>query len=152
MTSVRTATVDDVTDLVALGRMMHRESPRFSRFAFVAGKVEALIRSMIASPHMVVFVAEESGFGVIGMFGGIVGEHFFTTDRFATDVAVFVVPQFRGTSAFPRLLQAFESWATEQGVLEIAPGISTEVSPERTLALYEQKGFRLSGSMVVKYV
>lgn len=132
--------------------MMHRESPRFSRFQFVDGKVETLIRAMLDNQNTVLFVAEESGFGVIGMFGGVVAEHFFTTDRFATDVAVFVAPQFRGTSAFPRLLQAFEAWAVEMGVREIAPGISTEVSPERTLALYERKGFRLSGSMVVKYV
>lgn len=152
MTSVRIASDEDVPVIVSLGKIMHRESPRFSRFPFDVKKVETLVRSMLVAPNMVIFVAEERDYGVIGMYGGIVSEHYFTTAKYATDVAVFVAPAFRGGSAFARMLQAFETWAVTQGVLEIAPGISTEVFPERTLALYEKKGFRLSGSMVVKYV
>lgn len=153
MTNVRTATLDDVSALVSLGRVMHRESPRFSRFPFSAEKVEALVRGMIGNPAgAVIFVAEERDQGIVGMFGGIVAEHYFTTSKFATDVAVFVSQAYRGGSAFPRMLQAFEAWAVDRGAFEIAPGISTEVSPERTLALYQKKGYRLSGHLTVKYV
>jgi GNAT superfamily N-acetyltransferase len=153
VTKVRIASLDDVPAIVSLGRVMHRESPRFSRFPFSAEKVDALVRGMISNPAgAVIFVAEERDQGIVGMFGGIVAEHFFTTKKFATDVAVFVVQAYRGGSAFARMLREFEAWAVDKGVFEIAPGISTEVSPERTLALYEKKGYRLSGHMAVKYV
>lgn len=153
MTSLRIATLDDVSVLVSLGRVMHRESPRYSRFPFVDAKVDALVRGLINNPDgAVIFVAEERDQGIIGMFGGILAEHYFTTGKYATDVAVFVAQAYRGGSAFPRMLAAFEEWAAAKGAFEIAPGISTEVNAARTLALYEKKGYRLSGHMVVKYV
>lgn len=152
MTSVRVATVDDIGVLISLGRVMHRESPRFSRFPFAVEKVDAFVRGLIANPSAVIFVAEERDQGVVGMFGGMVLEHYFTTAKFATDVAVFVAQAYRGGSAFPRLMAAFEAWAVDHGAIEIAPGISTEVNPARTLELYQKKGFRLSGHMVVKNV
>lgn len=152
MTNLRVATTDDVSALVSLGRVMHRESPRFSRFPFAAEKVDAFVRGLLANPSAVVFVVEERDQGIIGMLGGMVLEHYFTTAKFATDAAVFVAQAYRGGSAFPRLMAAFEAWAVANGAIEIAPGISTEVSAARTLELYEKKGYRLSGHMVVKYV
>jgi GNAT superfamily N-acetyltransferase len=152
VTSIRVATLHDVPAIVSLGRVMHRESPRFSRFPFVAEKVDALVRGLLGNPLAIVLVAEEREQGIIGMFGGLIAEHYFTTSRYATDVAVFVAQAYRGGSAFPRMLQAFETWAVENGAIELAPGISTEVAAARTLALYEKKGYRLSGHLVVKYV
>lgn len=152
MTSVRLATIDDVPQIVKLGAIMHAESPRFSRFKYVPDKVATIARTMIELPHNIVIVAEQRGVGVIGLFAGFVAEHYFSTDKFASDAAVFIAPAFRGGSAYPRMLKMFEEWAIMKGAVEIAPGISTEVRAERTLELYQKLGYRLSGFMTVKYV
>lgn len=155
MASVRTATEADIPALIAMGRKMHAESPRFKSLAFSAEKCEALIRRLLdplPQPPGTVLVAVE-GPQVVGMMGGFVVEHFFSHDRYASDLVVYVAPGHRGGSAFVRLVFAFEDWAASRGACEIVLGVSTELNPEATVAMYERLGYaRLQGRSVLKRV
>lgn len=150
MTKIRLATIADVPEIVELGAVMHAESPRFQRFPYDAGKVADVAATMILSPKSIVILADCHG--IVGIFGGFIAEHFFSTAKYASDAVMFVHPDYRGGATFPRMLKTFEKWAITQGAIEIAPGISTEVHADRTLALYERLGYRLSGHLTVKYV
>lgn len=152
MTKVRLATLEDVPAIVALGAVMHAESPRFSRFPYSPEKVADVTASMLFNTKSIVIVAEHPEDGLVAMFGGFVAEHYFSTAKYASDAAMFVHPKHRGGSVFPRVLKTFEEWAISQGAIEISPGISTEVDADRTLRLYERFGYRLSGHLTVKYV
>lgn len=149
---VRLGTLDDVPAIVALGAVMHAESPRFSRFPYSPEKVADVVATMLCNPKNVVIVADHSDQGIVGMFGGFIAEHYFSTAKYASDVAMFIHPDHRGGSVVVRVLKTFEEWAISQGAIEIAPGISTEVQADRTLQLYSRLGYRLSGHLTVKYV
>jgi GNAT superfamily N-acetyltransferase len=152
VTNVRFANSNDVAEIVHVGKIMHDESPRFSKFPYSPKKVTEFVTAMISSPVSTVIVAEHPHIGIIGFYGGFVAEHYFSEAKFAADAAVFVAPAYRGGSAFVRMAMLFEQWAREQGAVEFAPGISTEVNPDRVLKMYERLGYRLSGHLVVKDV
>lgn len=149
---IRPARFDDIPALVSLGEQMHAESPRFSRFAFAPEKCAEFARGLIESPQGFVFVAE-TGSEIIGLFAGFKTEHFFSFDRMASDVAVFVLPAHRGGSAFLRLLRAFEAAVAEgEDKLEIILGISTEVHTAQTAELYAKLGYSSIGASMGKVV
>lgn len=152
MTNVRFATTNDVAEIVHVGRIMHAESPRFSKFPYSPKKVTEFTAALMLSSVGCVIVAEQKDVGIIGFYGGFIAEHYFSEAKFAADAAVFVAPAYRGGSAFVRMAMMFEEWARSHGAVEFAPGISTEVSPDKVLRMYEKLGYRLSGHLVVKDV
>lgn len=143
---VRTATEADVPELLEMGRAMHAESPRYRHRHYSPDKVEQFARRLVATGGT--HVAEIDG-RIVGMFAGFVVEDWFGNDRVASDFVVYVRPEHRGSSAFVRLVKAFEKWAAGQGAVEIAPGVSTEVDPDKTVALYERLGYRALGARVL---
>lgn len=142
--SVRRARPTDLPTLLALGRAMHAESPRYRHLAFDEGKTARLIGFLIDRPAAgVLFVAESVG-QIVGLFGGAIGEHMYTHGRFANDLAIYVCPSHRGGVTMGRLLQAFEAWAVDAGADEILLGVSTEVHAEQTAGMFERKGYARS--------
>lgn len=146
---VRTAREDDIDTLLAMGRAMHEESPRYAGKVFVEAKARGLIGRLLRTGG--VFVAELGGL-TIGMAGTYCVEHIFGFEKFAGDFVLYVLPEYRGSSAAKRLVRAIEAWAKEQGATEVLLGISTGVETERTAKLYEHLGYRESGRSLIKHV
>lgn len=146
---IRTAQESDADVLVRMGRAMYAESPRYSVVLFSEEKCRALIAKLL--PTGGVFVADFGGL-VVGMIAGYCVEHFFGPGKYAGDLVVYVLPEFRGSSAAARLIRALEEWATAQGAGEILLGVSTEVDLERTSTFYQRLGYRESGRSLIKHV
>lgn len=148
---VRTATLEDIPALVDMGQALHAESPRYGSMPFNAKKVEQLAARVVSgqAPNAHVLVADDGGV-LAGMFVGVLAERWFNDEWFATDLTVYVRPERRGSTAFPRLLKAFEAWALERGMTNAAIGISTEIDGARAVATYEKAGYRLAGYTMVK--
>lgn len=153
MARVRVATPSDVDEMVAMGRALHDESPRYRHLPFSESRLRRLSGKMSGSllaPDCVFLVAEVDGV-IAGMMIGLLVERWFCDERFATDLTMYVKPEFRGSRAFVRLLEAFERWVDEQGVQDIALGVSTEIHPAETVRIYERRGYSLAGHTVVKH-
>ncbi len=151
MASVRAATLDDVDALVSMGRALHDESPNYRHMPFSEEKLRAL-GARIAEPiGDVVFLVAEVGGVVAGMMVGVIAERWFCDAKFATDLTMYVRPEFRGTSAFMRLMGVFEQWAKAQGVTDFAIGVSTEIHPDKTVHIYQRMGYTLAGYTMVKH-
>lgn len=147
---IRNATIDDVDALVELGEMMHAESPRYRALTYDPVKVAGIALHLIYDPAAQVLVAEQDG-QLIGMLAGMIVEHFFGDDCYATDYVFFVRPEHRGSSAAPRLYRAWEELLKADGrVKEVSLGISTEIHPEHTRRFYARLGFRETGAIMVK--
>lgn len=147
---IRNATIDDVDALVELGEMMHAESPRFRTLTYDPVKVAGVVQYLLHDPAAQVLVAEHEA-QIVGMLAGIIVEHFFGPDCYATDYVFYVHPAYRGTSAAPRLYRAWEELLKADGrVKEVSLGISTEIHPERTRRFYEHLGFRETGAIMVR--
>lgn len=153
MCRIRPATREDLPALIEMGRQLHDESPRYQGMEFKPAKLERLFDSLqgtlLAQPGCV-FVAERGDY-IIGMTVGIIAERWFSDELYLTDLTMFVRPEHRGGSAFPKLVRALEGWAASEKITEIALGVSTEIHAQETSRMYERLGYRLAGYTMVKH-
>ena len=141
---IRAANYDDLPALLDMGRLMHAES-YYGRFPYDAEKIEALLRVLIDGEGCV-FLYERDG-RLIGYFLGMLGEHWFGHSTLACDLALYVLPDERGTLAAPSLIKAFVRWAKSVGADDVQLAISTDVHANRTARLFEGFGFRSVGGI-----
>lgn len=137
---IREACRADVPHLVAIGRLMHGESPQWSRLDYAPTKVELMLSGLIGDPRGFVLVAEIDD----RIVGGIVAQaaaHWASRDLVASEVAFFLLPEHRGTRIAMRLVQQMHEWAYQLGCVMLQAGCSTGVADERTAHFYERLGF-----------
>lgn len=149
MATARRATAADLDEIVAMGRALHEESPRYRGMQFDPDKVRHLAGELMTLAGLsVVFMVESDG-EVQGMAAVVATQRWFGPDRYITDLAVYVKPQHRGNGAFPLLVHAIQSWAREQGVADLDLGVSTDIDAGRTVRAYERMGFTVSSTRVM---
>lgn len=151
-TTIRPAVEQDFDQLVAMGREMHAESPRFRTMGFAEDKVRRLLAMLQqASPGVrgCMFVAERDG-ALIGMALAFLDQHLFHDEWFVTDLVVFIKPANRPSPAFPRLIKAIEAWSKQQGAASVVLGVSTGVHVDQTLAMYGRMGYASAGCTLTK--
>ena len=132
---------NDLPVVMALAALMHFESPRFSQYYFEHDKVKQLLRTAIDNQQDYCALVCTTNDVVVGGFLGTAYSQWFSEDRVAADLALFVQQDKRGGIAAMRLIKAYEAWARDIGVMTISLGVSTGVHHDRTLALYETMGF-----------
>lgn len=143
---IRPATDQDIPRLVELAFMMHRESPNYRDIPFDAEKFDETLRLLIGGAG-VVFVAEKDGV-VVGAVGGAVAEFFFSRERYASDIGLFVDPAHRHGILAMKLVIAFKRWAEYIGVKEVRMGITTGIHVEDTARLYMAAGMDYLGPVL----
>lgn len=143
---VRPATAADIPALVALGHVMHAEAAALRHATFDEAKVERALSVSIS--HGCAFVHEAEG-AIDGAFCAVLVERWFSTDRYVTDLGLFVRPDRRGGLTACRLLDAFLFWCERMKIppADVVIGVSTGVHVEATGQLYERLGFRRVGGV-----
>lgn len=134
------ATLEDVPELVSLGRLMAAESPRWSRIAYSPERVERTLRALIGSPQGAVFIARRGG-RIIGTILLLAEPNWMSDEVICQELALFTHPEHRGTFAAARLIAVAIEWSRIKGARWIEAGSGTGVNPERTARLYERLGF-----------
>lgn len=108
------------------------------------------IEKILSVPTAVGFVAESEE--VIGFICGALHQQFFTQQKFASDMALYVEPKYRGGSAAFRLVKAFENWAKEKGASHIWLGQSVGQNMDDTAKFYLRLGYSMAGVNTVKHL
>lgn len=148
---IRDATLDDLPALLLLGERMHSESPHFSRGTFSAQRLEATLRHVLAGPDNLLAMAIAGG-KLAGVAVGIIVPHWCSADMIATDLAIYVYPEHRGSMLGACLVKHFKRWglkAKEAGrVTSVQAGVSTGIHTEQTSRLYEALGARRFGILM----
>ena len=134
----------DIPETVELARKFVEESA-FSRFTFSHEKMAANLSLAITHPHIAFCHVVEHEGKLVGALVGYISEFFFGPDLIASDSGWFVLPEYRGSRSAVRLLKNFEKWAKANGAKEVAMGVSTDVSPEKTGALLQKLGYKHVG-------
>lgn len=134
--------------VVSMASDMHRDSA-FANIPFRVQRVLTLLRECLDDDRYCCLVAED-GDRLIGAMVGVMGMHFFSDVMYAADLAVYVVPEKRGSSAAVRLVQAFERWAKTAGCAEIRCGVTTGLDPDLAWRFYTGLGFSWAGQLFVK--
>lgn len=151
MTLIRRATPSDIPAILSMARDMAAESPRYCTMRFNEEKLNSLALSIIRLNSVPggVIVADQGG-ALVGMLAFHVGAHFFADNSFASDLVMYIRPEHRRTTIFPRMVIEFERWADEYGVEEKMLGVSAEVDSERTVVVLERMGYRRCAVGTVK--
>jgi N-acetylglutamate synthase-like GNAT family acetyltransferase len=108
------------------------------------------IEKILSVPTAVGFVAEDKE--IVGFICGAFHQQFFTQQKFASDMALYVEPKYRGGSAAFRLVKAFENWAKEKGASHIWLGQSVGQNIDATTKFYERLGYDMVGVNTVKHL
>lgn len=142
--TIRSATPQDIDELVKVGAAMHAESPRFRSLPYNPEKVRSMLQALIGSQRGFVMVAEHGGLIEGGMVAAA-SEHWACDALAAFDIALFVMPDRRGGIAAARLLKAYAAWCKLIGAAMATAGIGTQVHPDQSAALYRAIGFKEIG-------
>lgn len=147
---VRSLRAADIGAALALGEAMHAESPTWRERPFSPTKLRAFASQALGEPDWAVFMAWNQHDHPIGLMAGFVTEDWFGPGKFAADLALYVVPESRGSTAAIRLIFAFEGWAEQRGASEIRVGVSTGIRLEQADGFYRKAGFTPNGVMLRK--
>jgi GNAT superfamily N-acetyltransferase len=109
------------------------------------------LQKLIQSPNVVYFLAIEDN-KIIGSIGGAVIPYFFSTRKKAGDLGFYVEPEYRGSRAAIKLVNALESWAKEKGIEDLYLGQTTGVDVDKTQDFYERLGYKVVGVNTIKHL
>lgn len=147
---IRLATLDDMDELVRLGRLFHAESPRYRGIEFKEADARLFIRKSFESPTTRrIFVAEHDGV-LSGMMGAElqVFAMFNHEVLYSVDFGFYVVPERRGSTIAYRMVQAYEGWARESGIAEenICLALSAGIEFEQVHEFLQRMGYTQMGA------
>lgn len=143
MAKVRAATAADMPAIVSLGEVMHAEG-RYRAVSFDRGRVAETLA--FAMREGIVIVAESGG-EVVGGVALLLVPYWFSTERMATDLALFVAPGARGGAAAVKLVSTATDAAIRAGAREVVFSSSVGIDPERFGQFMTHLGFVQQGGV-----
>jgi hypothetical protein len=143
---VRPATAKDIDQMVEMCRAMHADSS-LRGAAIDEPKLRGFLRRVMTVSDHACLVYESSSKRLDGVMVGYVTEHFFSREKGASDIFVFVRPERRGGIAAARLWAAFKDWAQRAGATTLCFGTMAGGAPERTRRFYTGLGMTEVGSI-----
>jgi GNAT superfamily N-acetyltransferase len=125
---IRFAKLEDVPALVAVGQQYH-DMTRFRQFDYNPNKVNKALTDIITlgQNKYVFLVAEDSSKKLVGVLLGVLEQHIFSEQLTASVMHYDVLPEARMGGYGIRLLKAFEQWAKNRKVAEIAFGFNSGI-------------------------
>ena len=142
---IRTATPDDVFDILILGTEFSKEAP--SSHKWNKDKTEQFLVSSLSNTNMEIFVIDVGG-EIEGALVGLLSELYMSHTVQATELAWFVSKDYRGKPASIRLMKAFEKWAKESGANQVGMGDIEGISSLENL--YNRLGYERAETVYLK--
>ena len=127
---IRTATPDDVFDILILAKEFSKEAP--SSHKWNKDKTEQFLVSSLSNTNMEIFVIDVGG-EIEGALVGLLSELYMSHTVQATELAWFVSKDYRGKPASIRLMKAFEKWAKESGANQVGMGDIEGISDRKSV-------------------
>ena len=142
---IRTATPDDVFDILILAKEFSKEAP--SSHKWNKDKTEQFLVSSLSNTNMEIFVIDVGG-EIEGALVGLLSELYMSHTVQATELAWFVSKDYRGKPASIRLIKAFEKWAKESGANQVGMGDIEGISSLENL--YNRLGYERAETVYLK--
>ena len=144
---MREASYFDLPALLALGARMHAESPHFNQIAFSETKLRETLMAVMGAPNGFLWIVGRDG-KIAGVMVGIAMQHWCSIDMVASELALFVEQEHRGSLIAPRLIKRYLSWARSIGCKQITAGVSTGVKVDNTTAQDGRLEFKQYGTQL----
>ena len=146
---VREMRPGDELNLIALGKMMHEESPIYRDLPFDVMKLKNLSSFIYESDLVRCLVAEKEN-KLIGMYIASVAPYWFSSSIMMIDTVLYVHPFHRGSSAVPRMLRKMREWGKSMGAIKSSVGVSSGIDTERTVCFFEKLGYDKAAILMQK--
>ena len=142
--SVRRATYSDLETIVGMVEMMHRESD-YATLTFDPELFRQYLTHLIPHAEAIAFVYEDGSNQVVGFMLAAVGTPYFSRDKVANQILLYVLPTSRGGRGGYRLIKAYKEEAIRMGAKHISISNSTDIDAGRVSDLFAHMGFRHVG-------
>ena len=125
------------------------ESGTYSNLSVNTVKAGLFVRHWLQDDNFYVRVAilEKK---VIGFIVGHVHQPWFTDDKIASDIILFVAPGYRATGVGKMLAEGFASWAFQSGANTVLLAHSLDNEPDHAEKTYKSLGFQRVGPIYGK--
>ena len=141
----RVARVEDVDAIYRLGLEIHGES-RFKVMNVDETKAKHFFRMCVEQDCYLALVVEVEG-EIVGVFIGMVMEHFFSYDKQSSDLLLFVTKSMRSRGLAKVFIEHYIEWAESNGAKLIQAGVSTGIATDDSTEMYKKLGFSVFGSL-----
>lgn len=149
---IREATFLDIPAVFELCKKAYEESNYHQRlYAWDEEKAISSLKIFILCNGATILIDENDGV-ITGFLIAELTAPVGGVDVIATDVAFYVLPEYRGSLTAFRLIKKYECWAKTNGAKHIELGVSSGVDHEKTLSLYAFLGYRPSSVTYIKEV
>lgn len=139
-------TPEDAQKIVEIGYEFMKEG-RFRDHQYDPEGVWRVLEATIRFPNRF-FVAYDDEFRGLALMG--ISQHYFSTYKWATDFAFFVLPEHRGGTLAVRLLREAERWAKENGASEITILHNTGINTDKSGRFFNGFGYETKGHIFSK--
>lgn len=146
MTYVRRVIAEDIGEILEMARAFHAESPVFCSMPFDAVKVQTLVGEAIRNPDWLALVAV-GDHGLTGMSLVFIAPSYFSQALECMDLAYYVRPEARGTTAAIRMLQEITKWAIDSGACRLTIAPRTGIRDEQLNRFFTKAGLEYGGTM-----
>ena len=114
---------------------------------FNSSKVELLLEK-----HYIFCVISKEYSDYTGFLIGQVASNTWNDDITASDMAIYVKPEYRGSRAAISMIKAFEKWAIQLGAKTIYLANATGIEIDRTAEFFQAIGYKKMGVVCRKEV
>lgn len=139
-------TSEDAFKIVEIGEKFMTEG-RFKDHEYNPKGVLGILEATVLRPDKAFCAFDDQYRGLILM--GI-SQHYFSTYKWATDFAFFVLPEYRGGTLAVRLLREAEKWAKENGASELTILHNTGIKTDTSERFFNGVGYETKGHIFSK--
>lgn len=137
--NLRHATLDDVPRLLEIGKVLYEGSSYENILADYDRARTMLERFIIeGQENFLVLVSHDEG-NPVGVLAAYAFTPLFSTEKVATEVFLYLEPEFRSSQRGNELLDGYEYWAKLIGCRAIQYGLLASAD-QRLKKLYEHRG------------
>lgn len=149
---IREATLLDLPKIFDISQEAYELAINHHRlYTWDAETAMTSMKLFILNNESSILIDEENGV-VKGFMAVRISTPIAGVDVIASDVALFVKPEFQGGLTVVKLIKRYESWAKEKGAKCIELGVSSGLNHERTLSIYSNLGYRPSSVTYIKEI
>ena len=139
-------TLEDAFKIVEVGKTFLEEG-RFKNHEYNPNGVLRILEATVTNPDKAFCAFDDQYRGLILM--GI-SQHYFSTYKWATDFAFFVLPEYRGSTLAVRLLREAEKWAKANGASELTILHNTGINTDTATRFFNGVGYETNGHIFSK--
>lgn len=146
---IRQATVLDIDRIVDLAFKYNKETVT-GAYSMDREYISNLLVPVMTHPDHLFLVAVD-GVEIVGMFWGCATQPLpWTQDIAGIDITFYVLPEYRGRPFGVRMINRWAEWCKSKGCVDARLCAASGITNERTLKLYQSRGFNQLSYVVTK--